>query len=156
MRSAARDILRLAPQWTDAVYGVAWQQSPWSWSDATPAAGALDPVRVRARIQIDQDTATVVDGALAIAEEFHLRTAEFSITRTGWLEPDLVAAHETVLIASARAVTAIGGDRRRGLGWVSITPTDPVWPTDDEQAAVHVANLLAALAALPDLPKEPR
>ncbi|GLI00905.1 RAMP superfamily CRISPR-associated protein [Phytohabitans aurantiacus] len=150
MRSAARDVLRLAPGWVDAVYGTAWQESPWSWSDATPQAGTPAQVRVRARIQIAQDTATVVDGALAIAEEFHAAGAEFTITRSGWLEPDLVAAHEAVLVASARAVTAVGGVRRRGLGWVSITPSDPPWPGDEGQVPAYVDRLLATLAALPD------
>jgi CRISPR/Cas system CMR subunit Cmr4 (Cas7 group RAMP superfamily) len=160
MRSAARDLLRLAPDWVTAVYGEAWQPSPWSWSDATPMrtgpTGEITaPVRVRARIQVADATGTVVEGALALAEEVLAHHAEFTITRAGWLAPRLVAAHETVLIASARAVTAIGGDRRRGLGWVSITPIDPPWPADEPGStgvvAAHVDALVAALSTLPDL-----
>ncbi|BCB74574.1 hypothetical protein GCM10022251_82240 [Phytohabitans flavus] len=149
MRSAARDVLQVAPDWVDAVYGTAWQPSAWSWSDAAPQTDTPPQVKVRARIQIAPDTGTVVEGALAIAEEVHTPLAQFTVSRVGWVNPDLVAAHEAVLIASARAVTAVGGDRRRGLGWVSITPTDPPWPTDNDQISAYVDRLLAVLADLP-------
>lgn len=149
MRSAARDVLQVAPGWVDAVYGAAWQPSPWSWSDATPQADTPAQVRVRARIQIAADTATVVDGALAIAEEVYAPRAEFTVNQAGWIDPDEVAAHNAILVASARAVTAVGGDRRRGLGWVSITPTDPPWPADEDQIPAYVQRLVAVLAALP-------
>lgn len=149
MRSAARDVLRIPPGWVDEVYGAAWQPSPWSWSDAMPPAATPVQVRVRARIQIAPGTGTAVDGALAIAEEVHTPLAQFTITRAGWVAPDLVAAHESVLIASARTVTAVGGDRRRGLGWVSITPTAPPWPAEKDQLPAFVDQLLATLASLP-------
>lgn len=155
MRSAARDVLQVAPAWVDAVYGTGWQPSPWGWSDAKPQDGSPPRPRVRARIQIAADTATVVDGALAIAQEVHMPQAWFTITRVGWIRRDLITSHEAVLIASARAVTAVGGDRRRGLGWVSVTPTDPPWPTDDDQIPAAVDRLLATLTALPRL-EEPR
>lgn len=160
MRSAARDLLRLDKRWVDTVYGESWRASPWSWSDADPVIAIPEgghgpaPVRVRARIQISQDTGTVIDGALAIAEEVLAHQARFTVTRAGWIPPHLRTAHETVLVASARAVTALGGDRRRGLGWVSIIPTDPPWPAGNQLAA-HVDELAAALSTLPD-PGEPR
>lgn len=155
MRSAARDLLGVAPHWVDLVYGEAWQPSPWAWSDATPTAngGSLGErpgdVRVRARIQISPDTNTVIAGALAMSEEVLAHRAQFTVTRAAWIEPDLVAAHHNVLLASARAVTAVGGDRRRGLGWVSITPADPPWPTD-EQLPAYISRIVEALATLPN------
>jgi hypothetical protein len=33
-------------------------------------------------------------------------------------------SHVVVLEATARTVTGLGGDRRRGLGWVTVTRTD--------------------------------
>lgn len=135
MRSAARDLLHLPDSLVGAVYGSAWQPSPWSWSDATltraaggGAAGA-DPARVRARarIQIADDTHTVVDGALVIAEEVLADRATFTVRRNSAVPEDQLPRHQAVLVASARAVTALGGDRRRGLGWVSVTPLRPAW-----------------------------
>lgn len=127
MRSAGRDLLKLDERLIDPdlsligpVFGTAHTPCPWSWSDATfPAAPR---VTQRARIQIDPATGTVRDGALAIAEEVRARRATFEVTRTGWLDPEDVRWHTLVLIGCARAVTALGGDRRRGLGWVSIRP----------------------------------
>lgn len=153
MRSAARDLLELAEPWVNAVFGVAWQPSPWSWSDAKPIRAELPaPIRVRARIQIADESFTTRKGALAIAEEVMAHRAEFTVIRTGWITPDLRTAHETILLASARAVTAIGGDRRRGLGWVSVTPVDPAWRPDTPMST-YVDPLLKALSELPQSPE---
>ena len=84
-------------------------------------------VRPRARIRIDPVSGTVADGALFVADEVLAPGAEFTIDRTGWIEPEDAGTHETVLLAAARAVTAVGGDRRRGLGWVTVTPVEPPW-----------------------------
>jgi CRISPR/Cas system CSM-associated protein Csm3 (group 7 of RAMP superfamily) len=126
MRSSARDLLKLPLPWVDQVFGTGWHPSPWSWSDATMSGGSA-AVRQRARIRIDPASGTAAKGALLIADEVLAPGAEFSIERTGWLESGSAAIHEAVLLAAARAVTAVGGDRRRGLGWVTITPTEPAW-----------------------------
>jgi CRISPR/Cas system CMR subunit Cmr4 (Cas7 group RAMP superfamily) len=144
MRSAARDLLKLPKQLVDSVFGTAWQPAPWSWSDATftpngDAAAEALRVRARARIQISDTTHTVVDGALAIGEEVLADQATFTVRRSGPVPDDRLDRHEAVLIAAARAVTALGGDRRRGLGWVSITPLNPPWT---ETSARHLVDLL--------------
>lgn len=142
MRSAARDLLRFPGTDVEAVFGTERQPSPWSWSDAAVLGGdGNDPaVRPRARIEIQAPTGTVEPGALAIADEVLAARGEFSIDRTGWITPDKADRHETVLLAAARAVTAVGGDRRRGLGWVTITPADPPWSEDFLNAAVRLAG----------------
>lgn len=129
MRSAARDLLKLPTPWVDQVFGTGWRPSAWSWSDATVTASPRgeSAVRSRARIRIDPVSGTAASGALLIADEVLASGAEFSVDRTGWIEPAAAATEEAVLIAAARAVTAVGGDRRRGLGWVTITPVDPPW-----------------------------
>ncbi|MBT8225756.1 MAG: RAMP superfamily protein [Dactylosporangium sp.] len=145
MRSAARDMLRLDPHLVNTVYGTGWSPSPWSWSDARPATetaggtGYRDmpaDIRLRARIQIDPETGTARDGALAISEEVHADQLVFTVTRTGWIKHGR-ELQERVLLASALAVTALGGDRRRGLGWVSIAPGDPPWTEVDIDALVQ-------------------
>jgi len=142
MLSAARDLLRFPRGLVEEVFGTAWQPSPWAWSDGkiVGGAGATAGIRPRARIQVDAETGTVRSGALLIADEVLANRGEFTIDRAGWLEPAEADTHETVLLAAARAVTAIGGDRRRGLGWVSITPVDPPWSPDHLRAAAALAG----------------
>jgi CRISPR/Cas system CSM-associated protein Csm3 (group 7 of RAMP superfamily) len=145
MRSAARDLLRFPRDLVEAVFGTARQPSPWAWSDARVLDNAdnVAVVRPRARIQIEPATGTVRSGALLIAEEVLATRGEFTIDRIAWLETALAGRHETVLLAAARAVTAVGGDRRRGLGWVSITPADPPWSADHLRDAAALAGLAA-------------
>jgi len=142
MRSAARDLLRFPSSLVNDVFGAARSASPWSWSDARVlAADGNNPgVRPRARIQIKPETSTTVKGALLIADEVLADRAEFTVERTGWIEGGEVSSHETVLLAASRAVTAIGGNRRRGLGWVTIVPMDPAWSPAHLDAAVKLAG----------------
>lgn len=142
MRSAARDLLRFPRDWVGNVFGTAWQPSPWSWSDArvTGSSGAEPEVRARARIRIESGTSTVTSGALLIADEVLAASAEFSIDRTGWIESADAPVHEAVLLAAARAVTAVGGDRRRGLGWVTVTPAQPPWSQAHLLAAIELTR----------------
>lgn len=139
MRSAARDLLSLPPRWIEQVFGTGWQPSPWSWSDAliiAHADGEQPPVRARARILIDPAMSTAEAGALLIADEVLAARAEFTIEQSGWIDPALADSHRAVLIAAARAVTAAGGDRRRGLGWVSVTPAEPAWSSEHLDAVI--------------------
>jgi len=142
MRSAARDLLKFPAALVEVVFGDAWHPSPWAWSDARvlDTAGNLPGIRPRARIQIDAHTGTVTRGALVIADEVLATRGEFTIDRAGWIGPGDIGTHETVLLAAARAVTAVGGDRRRGLGWVTITPVDPPWSPDHLRAAVSLVG----------------
>lgn len=138
MLSAARDLLRFPQPQVDAVFGTSWPPSPWGWSDAAMTAEAS--IRPRTRIQIDPDTGTVVRGALLVADEVLAARAQFSIERTGWIEAGQESAHETILLAAARAVTAVGGARRRGSGWVTVTPVEPQWSAAHLRAAVALAG----------------
>jgi len=140
-RSAARDLLQFPPGLVDEVFGTGRQPSPWSWSDATvTGSGGHGPdVRPRARIRIEPHTGTVAPGALLIADEVLAARGEFTIDRCGWIPGD-TSRHQTVLMAAARAVTGIGGDRRRGLGWVTITPADPQWSDTILEAALLLAG----------------
>jgi hypothetical protein len=54
------------------------------------------------------------------------------VRRRGVISGGRVALHEAVLCASARAITALGSDRRRGLGWVSVI-LDQQWDEAKQQ-----------------------
>jgi CRISPR/Cas system CSM-associated protein Csm3 (group 7 of RAMP superfamily) len=149
MRSSARDVLNFPRELIAGTFGTTWEPSPWSWSDAriTGSGGQAD-IRARARIRIDAQTGTVAPGALLIADEVHAASAEFSIDRSGWIEAGDIAVHETVLLAAARAVTAAGGDRRRGLGWITVTPVQPEWSPGHLLAATELIRAAAGARAL--------
>lgn len=138
MRAAARDLLRFPGPLVAAVFGTPGQESPWGWSDA--ALAGEPAVRPRTRIQVDPGTGTVIPGALLVADEVLATRAEFTVDRSGWIAPGERAAQETVLLAAARAVTAVGGNRRRGIGWVTVTPVEPPWSDAHVRAAAALAG----------------
>jgi hypothetical protein len=145
MLSAARDLLKFPQSQVEAVFGTAWQQSPWGWSDAAMTEEAS--IRPRTRIRIEADTSTVARGALLVADEVLAARAEFSIDRIGWVEAGEEGTHETILLAAARSVTAVGGDRRRGSGWVTVAPVEPQWSGAHLRAAVALAGAAGPGAA---------
>lgn len=103
------------------VFGATAHPSPWHWDDIrADADGPDDAVRVRARIRIDSDAGTVVDGGLFTAEYRWPRTALFTVRQFLALTDDDRRRHEVVLWAAALSVHSIGADRNRGYGWVDI------------------------------------
>jgi CRISPR/Cas system CMR subunit Cmr4 (Cas7 group RAMP superfamily) len=138
MLSAARDLLKFPQSRVEAVFGTAWHESPWGWSDATMIEQVS--IRPRTRIRIEPGTGTVARGALLVADEVLAARAEFSVDRIGWVEAGQEDAHETILLAAARSVIAVGGDRRRGSGWVTVTPLEPPWSAAHLRAAAALAG----------------
>jgi CRISPR/Cas system CSM-associated protein Csm3 (group 7 of RAMP superfamily) len=135
MRAHAQHLLHLGDLYVTEVFGSDRVRSPWWWSDAaiTVAPDAPHgPHRVRTRVRIDPDTFTAADTAMQTASEFWPASAEFDVRRRGPVPAGQIALHEAILAASARAVTALGSDRRRGLGWVSIVPDLP-WDDTQQQ-----------------------
>jgi CRISPR/Cas system CSM-associated protein Csm3 (group 7 of RAMP superfamily) len=133
MRAHAQHLLQLPGQYVTEVFGSDRIPSPWWWSDAaitTMPDTQHGPHRIRTRIRIDPDSFTAADTAMQTASELWPGSAEFDVRRRGQVPAGRVALHEAILAASARAITALGSDRRRGLGWVSI---EPDLPWDDTQ-----------------------
>lgn len=128
MRAEARGRLRLAPSIVEAVFGSSQTASPWRWSDVK-----LGPVHLtrRARIRVaDDDRGLVGRGFLMLGEQVWASTGEFTIEYAGVLEIEPRPEHILVLDASARSLTALGGSRRRGGGWVSVVPHERPWSVD--------------------------
>ncbi|MBO3752843.1 hypothetical protein J5X84_42915 [Streptosporangiaceae bacterium NEAU-GS5] len=121
MRSNAKLLLRIGEQVLAEVYGSRERRSPWWWSDATltqtmPA--------IRTRLTIDPATHTAKDTALVTSGELWAREGWFEVRHRDRVDPDRLDVHRAVLTASALAITALGADRRRGSGWVSVTSDD--------------------------------
>lgn len=126
MRAAATEELGIAPEIVNEVYGLK-NASPWWWS---PARFVGRPVIGTAtRIRIDEATGTTKRGFIMFGEQVWADRAVFTVTAREIISGDQ-ALHELVLRASARAVTSVGGQRRRGEGWVTVTD-DQAWSADD-------------------------
>lgn len=121
MRAESMDLF--GPRLTAAVFGAGRSPSPWHWGDVrfpTPA-----PVRVGARIRVDDATSAAVRGGLFLHEHLWPDRGTFEVTQTGRVEATS-QAHVDVLVASACAVHSIGADRTRGFGWVTVGPADGI------------------------------
>lgn len=132
MRAAAGQLLPGHPALVDEVFGGRPRidgtssrplSSPWHWTGADFGAGP--PVRARARVTIDPETHTARHNHLVFGEEVWATGATFDITRLHPLAAADLRTHHVVLACAAAAVHALGADRRRGLGWVTLAPSDP-------------------------------
>ncbi len=128
MKDQAKNVLEISAGLLTQIFGSPDTQSPWWWSDAAidpgpPGRAALG--RVRSQLQIDRDTFTAADKTLRTSGELWPSSARFEVRRRGAIPDGGLALHEAVLAASARSISALGSDRRRGLGWVSVIPDEP-------------------------------
>ena len=142
LRAEATERLDIPQPVIDEIFGrSAWTASndpqrstpgAWSWTDAlfeevTPTTFA--------RIRID-DAGRTVPGFLGFGMHAWARGGTFTVEPRIRLSDTVRERHTLVLRAAARSVSSLGGDRRRGSGWV--TMTDPLpW------TAADTANLLA-------------
>jgi CRISPR/Cas system CSM-associated protein Csm3 (group 7 of RAMP superfamily) len=128
MRDQAKNVLEISAELVEEIFGRPDAPSPWWWSDAAidpgpPGRAALG--RVRSQLQIDRDTFTAADKTLRNSGELWPSSAQCEVRRRGPVPDGRVALHEAVLAASALSISALGSDRRRGLGWVSVIPDEP-------------------------------
>jgi hypothetical protein len=108
------------------VFGSTRTPSPWSWSHATPASDGTWAISRRHRVKIDDDNHSALKDHLVQAEQAWAPAARFTITRIGLIAPGGLSepAHVSLLRCAAAGVHGLGAWRRRGLGWVGITPDD--------------------------------
>jgi CRISPR/Cas system CSM-associated protein Csm3 (group 7 of RAMP superfamily) len=141
MRASARVLLACAretePSLIQRVFGTAARSSPWSWSAASPTSGPWRDPTLATRVRIDAVTHTAVEDYLATVEQVWApAAASFTVERTALIEPDDLHDQMLLLRAAAGGVHALGADRRRGLGWVTVTcPADPM--TEDDVGRLH-------------------
>jgi uncharacterized caspase-like protein len=129
MRAAAADLFGDHLHWAVAeVFGSPAAPSPWSWSAATPA-GASDQWKFdrRHRVRIDPEKHSAMKDHLVLGEQAWAEVARFTVTRVGTPQSGQRLTeedHVRILRCAAAAVHGLGAWRRRGLGWVGITPDD--------------------------------
>ena len=121
MRAAAEHTLRLPGDRVSAAFEPGRDGSRWHWS--IDKQSYVDPdsmTGVLHRVQIDAATHTAVPDRLLRARTARLRDCEFSITWLGASDADHLAESVLLLRACAGAIHAVGGQRRRGLGWAGV------------------------------------
>ena len=136
MRAAAR-VLDVPSPTISEIYGQPGSvtkttgQGAWSWTDAGPDEAFERHSRSRNRV--DPATGTVHPQALVFTEEIWQRPGTivtFAVEPLHALTPDRATAHSAVLIACGYAVTGLGQWRNRGMGAVTIRPTQAVDPKE--------------------------
>lgn len=135
MRAEAVERLGIKGRLVDEIFGRATTSSTgdlqrsspgaWQWSDATFARLTATPY---ARIAVDEHGLTR-QGFLAFGMHAWASGGTFTVEPKWLLDARTVAQHSVILRACAASVSTLGGDRRRGSGWVSIT-AGPWTPAD--------------------------
>lgn len=141
MRAAAQVRLGIPEPVVLRIYGSTDRDCPWGWTDLKLDDAAT--VRIRVQVPIDRRSGTAKRGALLKSEEIWVNQDQhFAIDRI--VSGDETTADDAVLLAAcALAVQSLGASRRRGLGWVSMTPKIdgvPVTPKDAAAAVIASRN----------------
>lgn len=140
LRAEAREQLEIADTWIAEVFG-ARAPSPWAWSDAEVIAPVI---RRSARIRIaDSERGQTEDEFLMIGQQVWATSARFRVDQWGPIAEDRLDTHLLILTASALSVTSLGGSRRRGEGWVSITRPGFAWDSDASAALLRLRKAVA-------------
>lgn len=117
MRDAAATLLGARHPKVGEVFGSPRAPSPWSWSGA--AADDWNFGR-NYRVEIDPGTHSARKDHLVLGEQAWPASARFTVAGPG--SPP--GGHVLILRCAAAAVHGLGAWRRRGLGWVGVTPDD--------------------------------
>lgn len=121
MRAHAHGVLKIHDGLVEQIFGARGRSSSWAWSDAS-----FDTFETRraARIRISDGESGLVDERfLMIGEHVWASSATFSVRQLRSMSVEDSDAQQLVLRAAALSISALGGGRRRGEGWVSIRPT---------------------------------
>lgn len=116
--------LGLPPELIADVYGRAAgkagagrAESAWGWR-----CGTLEHDRLTSRVSvpIDEASGTARSGAIRFAQELWASEMSVYVERLHYLPDETAAKHREVLRCSAYGINALGHDRNRGYGWVSV------------------------------------
>lgn len=130
MRAAARDVLRLTDASVNEVFGSRSSPSPWAWSAAELESDGGWDLGTRHRVAIDESTHSARKDHLVLGQHAWTPKATFCVEQKAFVTISRHEAQLVVLRCAGAAVHNIGGWRRRGLGWVGITPERAITEND--------------------------
>lgn len=137
LRAALIERLGIPESRVREIFGAAGRQpATWRWTDATGFVDAA--IQPTTRVSIDDATGTASDQLLMFGEEVDAQTATFIVEPAVMLEPDRERDDELLLWAAALAVSALGGGRRRGSGWVTITANGREWTAEHTRRLISM------------------
>jgi hypothetical protein len=140
MRAAAVELLGTGHPVVSEVFGSHHAPSPWAWSSAAPTANW--DFSKRHRVAIDDDMHSARKEALVLGEQAWVPTAKFEVMRSGAIPEDRVEEHVLILRCAAAGVHGLGAWRRRGLGWVGITPDDRPVSAEDISRLLSIRGMV--------------
>lgn len=135
MRHEAVTTLGVLAGVVDRIFGTGQEQpAGWRWTDAVFAEPVIPSLA--ARVAVDAD-GRAHEHALKIGEQLWAATAEFRVIAVG---PGAPAEHDTVVLrAAGRSISSLGHQRRRGLGWVSISDAAD-WGVADSETLLSIVS----------------
>jgi hypothetical protein len=138
MRAAAAEQLGLPATLVGEVFGSPRMPSPWAWSSAIPA-GEWD-FSFRHRVEIDAESHSALKDHLVLGEQAWSDRARFEVSQAGTVPAESLDRQVLVLRCAASAVHGLGAWRRRGLGWVGVTPDDGAVTRTEAAALLDLAG----------------
>lgn len=109
----------------------------WWFSDVSLGDVQVTPF---ARVSVDE-RGRAREGMLAFGQQVWATRGTFRIEPLRHLDGEVRARHELVLRAAARSVSSLGGDRRRGSGWVTITESAGAgWTAEDTETLLALRS----------------
>lgn len=122
MRAAAAEQLGVPLEVVGEVFGSPRTPSPWAWSSAVPESEWA--FSYRHRVEIDPEYHSALKDHLVLGEQAWAERARFEVSQVGQIPAEDLGRQVMVLRGAASAVHGLGAWRRRGLGWVGVTPDD--------------------------------
>lgn len=146
MRAQALNVLQLPASVVEAIFGSPECESGWLWSDAAFERAPQSERMARLKLA-DTDDGAAETGFLMLGEHLWASEATFTITPRRALDPAALTRDQLVLRASARSISGLGGSRRRGEGWVSVTDirtgSATAWTVEDTLALLRLMEVPA-------------
>lgn len=129
MRAAAVDLLGGQHALVGLVFGTHATPSPWAWQAAHPTGDWIPSIRHR--VMIDTHSHSALSDHLVQGQQVWAERAHFVVDQVRYIPPAYLDDHHSLLRVSAGHVHGLGAWRRRGLGWVHITPVAAEVTRDD-------------------------
>ena len=135
LRAEASQILHVDEMLVKEIFGSKDQPSSW-WFSGADFGDNSDDLQFKAanRVAMDaqrSDSGIPDEGQLVFFEQCWADEASFSIEQVADLNDEQLKKHQAVLLASAGSVNNFGAMRRRGHGWIAISPQEPYLDIDE-------------------------
>lgn len=134
LRAEASQILHVDEMLLNEIFGSEAQPSSWWFSGVNFGDTSDLQFKAANRVAMDaeQSDAGIPDeGQLVFYEQCWAEEASFSIEQVADLHDEQIKKHQAVLLAAAGSVNNFGAMRRRGHGWIAISPEEPYLDIDD-------------------------